>query len=221
MTLKNLICIFILLGSTASFAQQDIMPQQQYPTEQLRLGFVFTDLISNRIRFELDYRISRNHVTGFGLGLLYGTEDMDNRVGESLRQSVGGFYLHGSHKYYFGKSQSRRTYHFTRITGSYQNANVTYQGFGFVPFEEDGITYLNYEEVDKLYNAQVLGAQLEIGMEFIFDQFFTELSYGMKYMRKISNDDQPSQFYSGGRPFDIDYTGVAPTLAFKMGIYLD
>lgn len=220
MILRIIICSFILLGSSLS-AQQSLIPQKQYPTEKLRVGFVFTDLISNRIRFDVDYRVARHGVVGLGLGLLYGTEDMDNDVGESLRQSIGGFYANVSHKYYFGKSQKRNTYHFTRVTGSFQNANVTYVGFDFVPFEDDGITYLNYQEVDKIYNAQVLAARLELGMEFIFDQFFTELSYGMKYSRKINNDFKPSEFRTGGRPFDIDYTGIAPTLSFKLGLYLD
>lgn len=221
MILRTLICTFILLGCATVQGQQDMVPQKQYPSEKLRVGFVFTDLISNRIRFDLDYRISGPSTVGLGLGLLYGTEDMDNRVGESLRQAVGGFYVNASHKYYFAKSEKRRTYHFTRITASYQSANVTYVGYGFVPYVEDGITFLNYQEVDYIYNAQVFGAQLEIGMEFIFDQFFTEISYGMKYMRKLNNDSQPSQFKSGGRPFDIDYTGIAPILGFKLGIYLD
>ncbi len=220
MILRTLICAFTLLGCAAMHGQQ-WMPQNPYPREKLRVGFVFTDLISNRLRVDLDYRVEGSNTLGLGLGLLYGTEDMDNRVGESLRQAVGGFYVNASHKYYFAKSQKRRTYHFTRVTASYQSANVTYAGYGFVPYIDDGITYLNYQEIDQIYNAQVFGAQLEIGMEFIFDQFFTELSYGMKYSRRINNDYQPSQFRSGGRPFDIDYTGVAPTLAFKLGLYLD
>lgn len=218
--LRNLVCAFTLLSLTTMYGQQSVS-QALFPKNKLRAGFVFSDIINNRIRVDIDYRVNGPNVLGLGLGLIYGTEDMDNRIGQSLRQQVGGFYLNGSHKYYFAANKNGRTFHFTRITAAYQNANVTYLGNDFVPYIDDGITFWDYREVERLYNVQRLSAQLEIGMEFLFEYFFFEAGFGMNYSRKISDDFVPSQFTTGGRLFDIDYTGVSPTLALKLGIYLD
>lgn len=216
---KTLTAALILLSCTM-YSQRDIV-RQKYPDGQLRAGFVFTDLISNRFRLDVDYRFSGPQVVGIGAGLLYGTEDMDNRIFNSERQPLNGFYTNASYKYYYAANRSGKVFHFIRLTGFYQNANVTYYGYDFVPFEEDGVNYYNYDEVDLTYNAQTLGGQMEIGFEFYFDPFFMEIAFGMQYRQKVKGDELPSQFRSGDLPFDIDYTGPSPMIAYKLGVYLD
>lgn len=210
---------FILLSCTA-YSQQDVS-LKTYPEKKLRLGFVFTDLVNNRMRLDLDYRVDKAQVLGIGLGLLYGTEDMDNRFGFTDRQPLGGYYTNLSYKYYYAANRSGKVFHFTRVTGFYQNANVTYYGYAYVPYQEDGLTFLSYDEVEQKYNAQTTGIQGEIGFEFYYDQFFMEVSFGFQYRRKTSQGELPPQFRSGTNPFDIDYTGMTPIIGYKIGVYLD
>ncbi len=221
--MRNFTLGFLVFGWTQlAFSQYEFreLPRPKpFPEKDWQIAFSPAALVVNLVKFEVRRKIDRRHFLGLAGGPLVGDINT-NRFwdGPADYRDIGGYWLQIQHKFYLAQP-SQNFLLYLEQGPFYQNANVSYDGFEFVPFEENGLTLFRPEEAELQYNSQKAGYDLVLGMEFLMDNFFVDLSLGFGYAFQMKNDGEPPNGYYLTRFTNgPNYQGLRMLPAVKFGV---
>jgi len=228
--MKTIISIALVTLVSLNLCAQEIEPARQQP--KFSFGFAPLSLLFNKTRFELETGVGKKSPVMISVSPIFysGTTQMysntrhikpDNSEADYSSDLVSG--MGGEMGIKFMKVLD--PFHLSMIYYGfgvgYHKINLSYQDYDFQPYQEDGLTYYNYqlgdvrEDIQRTNVFGLLGGRTYAGNRIYFD-----LSIGLGYQKSNikSSAFQPRDHESS--IFGFGYTGFCYKAVLSVGFSL-
>lgn len=209
---------FIILALLVGFTLASTAQEKKSMTGDFAIALVPQYAIYNGIRLDFDFKIKPNQVLTLApmFNYAYKSEiyypDATNYTGGGLKVNYR----------YFPQSSGTPVGGYLGMGLHYKYTSVEYSSFDYYNYEEDGLTYQSYGEMDKEESFHQGGYDLLVGYQWIFDDLLImDLYCGWGFRASGFDPDKAgNDSFWAETIFDPAYSGFTPLLGFRVGLFL-
>lgn len=216
--MKRYFLVLLILGILQiGYSQVEEEPREsfKYPKRVWQLGSTISDAVTVAFPVDLNYRYKGNKALGIELNLFSTVlfDDLENYDDLSLTGVGAKIYQ----KIYLNKS-SWNNYLYFRHGLRLDRSELTYNKEDWFPTEQNGNTFLTFENREYTSLSYRIGYDAVFGIELHNDNsFIIDFFVGMSYLEQLSSEDLElsDNFLS---PL---YSGLRPIGGMRFAFYLD